>query len=216
MSTPSITSKNHATPVIIGLPTFIFFKKLNCPPCNSFFAETYFSENDSELRLTNDPELIGKVAFQVVEFGARMDQKTGTIVVESIESTYPDMVSRIKYAPFLWFHPPRERGKGVEYPGTQERSFPTVKKWILEQLSKWKAEKGPSVERKGSVGPTASLVTDKPISARVSPAGTVSTPTSGPPSASTPPKRIGNGTDLIYNGIGISGAKKTVFKAFNA
>jgi hypothetical protein len=107
-------------------PVFLFFKKIGCPPCSIFYDQIYFSTDKKQVRLTTDNELKDIVDFRIVEIGLDPVKR----VVKTIESSYPDMVSKIKTVPFFWFHPPGQRDKGVEC--KVKRDFATIKKWLIE------------------------------------------------------------------------------------
>ncbi len=115
-------------------PIFLFFKKISCPPCNSFYEQVYFSADKKQERLVNDKDLKDTAEFRIVEFGLDPVKR----VTKSIESSYPDMIKKIKYAPFFWFHPSGQRSKGIEYAG--KRDFASVKKWIQDNAKKFLEE----------------------------------------------------------------------------
>lgn len=107
-------------------PVFLFFKQIGCPPCTAFYDQIYFSTDKKQVRLTNDKELKDIVDFRIVEFGLDPIKR----VMKTIESSYPDMVSKIKTVPFFWFHPPGQRDKGIEC--KVKRDLESIKKWLIE------------------------------------------------------------------------------------
>lgn len=126
-------------PLNAALPTFTFFKMINCPACEHF-NDMFFDQ------LINDTEVRRVVNLDQVTFGRKGDNDY------TLETQYPDF--DINYAPYLWLSAPydekagyhldtqtmfnrelNKRRNGVEFPFLRNTTYQGLKQWILENAA---------------------------------------------------------------------------------
>ena len=108
-------------------PIFNFFKMLGCGHCVSFYSKPSL-EKSVWAQLNKDPELKSKVEFRMYEWG-RQKQSNGELVYNKL----PDEYSFVNYGPYFYLQNPTDPTVGFEM-RTPNRSFETIKAWILQHV----------------------------------------------------------------------------------
>lgn len=124
--------------------TFTFFSLSNCGYCKQYKGEKKNSKGQIEIdpksgweTLRNDQDLYDAgVEFVLYLVGDVQDPKTGKVTRYTLE---PEYKGKIKGYPHLDLSVPSDRFNGIKFDGRitgweADKSFPVIKKWILEKL----------------------------------------------------------------------------------
>jgi len=125
-------------------PSLLFFTMLGCPHCTNF--KVLFDQ------ATQDPEVRALVQLEEVSFGYHREEHA----VYSLEEEFPDLASKVEYAPFIWLHAPydekdghhlssqkqdpqvNKRLQGKQYQYRKTSTYQDFKEWILKESKQFR------------------------------------------------------------------------------